>query len=110
MGLFDKMEKAFQSRDVEAVAAFYYPDFQMKMHSSGSTVSLSDMTERWDMVFKNADIQNIRKVYENEDILVRHFVAFYPNGTKDATMHVTLKKDGLMWRTETGVTPLPSKE
>ena len=36
MGLFDKMEKAIQDGDVEAVAAFYHPDFQMKMHSSGN--------------------------------------------------------------------------
>ena len=82
----------------------------MKMHSSGSTVSLSDMTERWDMVFKNANIQNVRKVYENEDSLVRHFVASHPNNTKDATMHLTLKKDGLKWRTETGVTPLDKSD
>ena len=58
------------------------------------------------MVFKNADIQNIRKVYENEDIHVPHCVAYYPNGAKDAKMQVTLKKDGLIWRIEKGVTPL----
>ena len=108
MSLHEKLLEAWG--DAKAYSALHHEDWQMKMHSSGSTVSLSDMTERWDMVFKNANIQNVRKVYENDDILVRHFVASYPNGTKDATMHVTLKKDGLMWRTETGVTPLPSKE
>ena len=68
---------------------------------------LSDQIGNWMFTGK---FEKHRCLYENEDILVRHFVAFYPNGTKDATMHVTLKKDGLMWRTETGVTPLPSKE
>ena len=100
-------EKLLEARgDAEAYRALHHEDWQMKMHCSGSTVALSDMTERKDMVFKNADIQNIRKVYENDDILVRYFVASYPNCTKDATMHVTFKKDGLMWRKETGVTPL----
>ena len=45
-----------------------------------------------------------RTVYENDDIWVQHMRADYPNGTKDATMHVSLKKDGLLWRSETGVT------
>ena len=108
MSLHEKLLKAWG--DAEAYSSLHDEDWQMKMHSNGSTVSLSDMTERWDMVFKNADIQNIRKIYENDDILVRHFVASYPNGIKDATMHVTLKKDGLMWRTETGVTPLDKSD
>ncbi|MBT5796760.1 MAG: nuclear transport factor 2 family protein, partial [Porticoccaceae bacterium] len=43
MGLFDKMEKAIQDGDVEAVAAFYHPDFQMKMHSSGAVMT----KEQW---------------------------------------------------------------
>ena len=53
---------------------------------------------------KHADIKDRRCIYENDDILVQHMRADYPNGTKDATMHVSLKKDGLLWRSETGVT------
>jgi|TARA_A100001011_G_scaffold178354_1_gene187088 hypothetical protein len=30
----------------------------------------------------------------------------FENGDKEAVMLVTLKKDGLFWRTETGATPL----
>ena len=90
MSLHEKLLEA--QGDAEAYSALHHEDWQMKMHSSGSTVSLSDMTERQDMVFKNADVKNIRKVYENEDILVRHFVASYPNGTKDATMHTIFNK------------------
>ena len=71
MSLHEKLLEAWG--DAEAYSALHHEDWQMKMHSSGSTVSLSDMTERWDMVFKNADIQNTRKVYENEDILVKSF-------------------------------------
>ena len=47
-----------------------------------------------------------RCIYENDDILVQHMKPHYSNGTKDATMHVSLKRDGLLWRTETGVTPI----
>ena len=55
-------------------------------------------------IMENADIKNRRCIYENDDILVQHLRAVYPNGTKDATMHVSLKKDGLLYRSETGVT------
>jgi hypothetical protein len=34
---------------------------------------------------------------------VQHMKADYSNGTKDAIMHVSIKKDGLLWWTETGV-------
>ena len=47
--------------DAKTYHALHQEDWQMKMHSSSSTVSLSDMTDRWNIVFKNADIQNIRK-------------------------------------------------
>ena len=53
MGLFDKMEKAIQSRDVEAVAAFYHPDFQMKMHSSGAVITKEQWSEGAASIFSN---------------------------------------------------------
>ena len=43
---------------------------------------------------------------KNEDILVMHSITHFPNNTSDAVMMVHLKKDGLLWRTETGSTPL----
>ena len=51
-----------------------------------------------------------RCLYENEDILVEHRISIYSDGERSATMLVHLKKDVLLWRTETGVTPLPPKE
>ena len=47
-------------------------------------------------------------IYENEDVLVEHRVAKFPNGDREAVLLVHLKKDGLLFRTETGATPLPS--
>ena len=41
---------------------------------------------------ENADIKNHRCIYENDDILAQHLRSDFPNGTKDATMHVSLKK------------------
>ena len=50
---------------------------------------------------------NPRCIYENDDIIVAHNITDFPNGTTDAVMMVHLKKDGLIWRTETGSTPIP---
>ena len=47
-----------------------------------------------------------RCIYENEDILVVHQFVTFPSGDKEAVMNVSIKKDGLLWRTETGATPL----
>ena len=55
------------------------------------------------------DTKDVDKEVENEDILVEHRISTYTDGERSATMLVHLKKDGLLWRTETGVTPLPQK-
>ena len=47
--------------------------------------------------------------WENEDILVTHSIVHFPNGSTDAVMMVHMKKDGLLWRTETGSTPMPKE-
>ena len=78
-------------------------DWEFKFHSSGRIVRRGDNTdeqtlERWD-TFK---VENDRCLYENEDILVTHSIVHFPNGSTDAVMMVHMKKDGLLWRTETG--------
>jgi len=49
---------------------------------------------------------NQRCIYENDDILVEHAFSEFPSGDKEAVMMVHLKKNGLIWRTETGATPI----
>ena len=48
--------------------------------------------------------ENSRCLYENDDILVQHSVVTFPSGDKEAVLMVSQKKDGLIWRTETGAT------
>ena len=43
---------------------------------------------------------------KNEEVLVEHRIVTYGSGDREALMLVHLKKDGLLWRTETGATPL----
>ena len=53
--------------------------------------------------------ENLRCIYENDDILVMHFVMTFPNGTRDAVMYVATKRDGKIVRIETGSTPLSAE-
>ena len=108
--LYDIMAKAKADRDIEAFNRCYHDDWEFKFHSSGRIVRRGDNTveqtlERWD-TFK---IENDRCLYENEDILVTHSIVHFPNGSTDAVMMVHMKKDGLLWRTETRSTPMPKE-
>ena len=108
--LYEKMAKAKADRDISAFNSCYHNDWEFKFHSSGRIVRRGDNTdeqtlERWD-TFK---VEDDRCVYENEDILVTHSIVHFPNGSTDAVMMVHMKKDGLLWRTETGSTPMPKE-
>ena len=108
--LYDIMAKAKADRDINAFNRCYHDDWEFKFHSSGRIVRRGDNTdeqtlERWD-TFK---VENGRCLYENEDILVTHSIVHFPNGSTDAVMMVHMKKDGLLWRTETGSTPMPKQ-
>ena len=94
MGLFGKMEKAIQSREVEAVAAFYHPDFQMKMHSNGAVMTKEQWSEGATSIFSNENVkrQASRCIYENNEILVSHANMTFPNGSKDAVIWVAKKR------------------
>jgi hypothetical protein len=57
---------------------------------------------------KNGKMQNqsSRCIYENQDILVQHDVIAFPDGTKEAIIGVHTLKDGKIFKTETGATPI----
>lgn len=79
----------------------------MIRHSTGERITLKDFHfEQLAPVMTGAKIKDRRCLYENKDILVVHGFATYFNGTREAVMAVYLKKDGLVWRHETGETPL----
>lgn len=108
--LYDRMTKAKADRDIGAFNSCYHDDWEFKFHSSGRIVRRGDNTdeqtlERWD-TFK---VENDRCLFENEGILVTHSIVHFPNGSNDAVMMVHMKKDGLLWCTETGSTPMPKE-
>ena len=108
MKLFRAIKKANEERDIETLMSLYHDDFEFVRHQSGTTLKKSEYRVLISGMFAETSYKEImhRCIYENDDILVQHMKPHYSNGTKDATMHVSLKKDGLLWRTETGVTSI----
>ena len=47
--------------------------------------------------------------FQGYDIIVEHQILSYGSGDREALMLVHQLKDGLMWRTESGATPLSTK-
>ena len=107
MAVFEQWEEAWNKNDAAAWIALLHEDYQFKFHSNGKVMKKSDMTlEMMTAAMTNESVTNRRCLYEIDDICVIHQFNDFENGDKEAVMSVTLKKDGLFWRTETGATPL----
>ena len=76
------------------------------MHSSGSVASKKEYLERLGPLIQKFTPENRRCLYENEDVMIMHFIMPFPNGTKDAVLYYVQKEDGLMRKIETGSTPI----
>ena len=105
--LYDKLVKAWEEADVNLWDEIRHDEWEMLFHSDGRVVRKGDnppeeVAERMAAI----NFEKSRCVYENEDILVVHQFVAFPSGDKEAVMNVSIKKDGLLWRTETGATPL----
>ena len=105
--LYEKYAEAIQNNDAKSEFALYHNDWQFKFHSSGHIMKNGDVSVADSQkMLESIEVTEMRFLYENEYIMVTHSVTKFPNGTSDAVMMVSMKKDGLIWRTETGSTPL----
>ena len=107
MSLFENYTKAWNEKDITAFVECHHDDYELVIHSTGEVKKMEDID--WDKMMEWMVATNVEKhqcIYENDDILVMHSISHFPNDTSDAVMMVHIKKDGLLWRTETGSTPL----
>ena len=104
--LYDLYSQAWDTQNVDMLSSLCHPDFEMLMHSTGAKANKEQYIERVGPLIQKFKPANRRCLYENEDVLVMHFVMSFPNGSKDAVLYYIEKEDGLMRRIETGSTPL----
>ena len=109
--LFEKYKQFWETGDIEAFTFIIDPEIEIIMHSTGGVIDPDLWLERITaVVLSDAYAENIRCLYENDDIMVVHQITNSANGTRDAVMYVFTKTNDMLTRLETGATPLPPKE
>lgn len=109
--LFEKYKQFWKTGDIEAFTSIIDPEIEIIMHSTGGVIDPDLWLERITaVVLSDAYAENIRCLYENDDIMVVHQITNSANGTRDAVMYVFTKTEGMLTRVETGATPLPPKK
>ena len=107
--LYDSYVKAFNESDIDLPLSIHHEEFEATFHSTGKVMTKADMqaadTIAW---MKSMSTDKSRCLYENDDILVIHQFVTYGSGDTDAVMSVFPRKDGLIWRAESGATPMPT--
>lgn len=106
MSLYKKMQKAWRFADWDTWMSCYHDDYEFHSHATGevrrkSSMKVEDL-ENW----AQCAMDDQRLLYENKDIIVDHAYMFFPNGSSEAVLAFHRLKDGKIWRTETGATPV----
>ena len=110
-GHYEEFAQAWETRDITSLAECFAADWEFHMHSTVATITLEQCKEFFGNMLKNPDVknENARLIYENDDIIVMHSIGTFPNGSRDAVMYVGLKRDGKIYKSETGSTPIPDR-
>ena len=105
--LYEKLTGAWNACDLDGWKACYHSDYTFVSHANGMTMTNNDISD--DMMLgmmQTTKLEKQRCLYEDENILVEHSFATFGSGAKESVIAVHTKKDGLIWQTETGATPL----
>ena len=101
MSFYKRYQKAWDEQDISAMLDLYHPDYKRVFHAKGIEQGLDDLEpimSRWLIGTKR---NKRRCLYENEDIVVEHFVANFQDGTTEAVLTVHLLKVVFFFRSET---------
>ena len=94
--------------DVDRYIALMDEEFEYVRHKSRDTLGRDQMADLLRKVWGNGNrtIEELRCLYENDDILVVHTRLAFASGSREGAMIVNLKKDGKIVRIESGVSDL----
>ena len=108
MSFFEKWETAMGNKDLDALMELMHPEWTMVMCSSRKVINRDDYKQTIGQVVVRGKLtrNDVRCIYENDDLMVEHAMVTFLNGSTDAVLVVVTLKDGKLFRTETGSTPL----
>ena len=106
--LFEIIRDSEESRDASKYLDILHDDFVAISHASGTQMNKEEIKPFIEKIFSQEELSfsNPRCLFENKDILVRHQIMTFADGSKEAVMVVETIKDGKIIRSETGATPL----
>ncbi|MBP7002857.1 hypothetical protein [Amaricoccus sp.] len=106
MSIYPVVRSAMQ--DPEPYVGLLHEDFRFVRHQTGTTLDRAEMAAliRGLAASGGVAIHHQRLIYENADVLIDHSLMDFPDGTREAVLHVHLLRDGKILRTETGATPV----
>ena len=105
MSIIEKMSKIVNEGDTAGAEQLIHDDFKFLMHASGKTLSKKDVVA-W-VSMKDVKKNNIRVLFENDDVGFEHAMVTFNDGNKEAVMSYYKFKDGKIAYQETGATKLP---
>jgi len=108
MLIYTEMEAAMRADDADRYAALLAEDFEYVRHKSQDTIDRDAMRDLLRKVWRpgNRTIEDMRCLYENDDILVVHMILSFASGSREGAMIVHQKRDGRIVRIESGVSDL----
>ena len=108
MLIYTEMEAAMRTDDADRYAALLAEDFEYVRHKSQDTIDRDAMRDLLTKVWRpgNRTIEDMRCIYENDDILVVHMTLCFASGSREGAMIVHQKRDGRIVRIESGVSDL----
>ena len=105
--LYEKLMSAWKACDISSWRSCYHQDYTFVSHANGTTIAAGDMSDEMMLgMMQTTTLEKQRCIYEDENILVEHSFATFGSGAKEAVLAVHTKKDGVIWQTETGATPI----
>ena len=108
---YEKTLLSWDNLEISDYLDLLHDDYGFTVHSTGKVSNIKNMDPDFiTKAMQATEYKDRRCIYKNEDVLVEHRVAKYPSGDREAVLLVHKKRDGLLFRTETGAAPLPSKD
>ena len=106
MSIFKAKKKAEDDKDIEVMLSFYHEDVEFVRHQTGTSLTKPEFKEMVTDMFAHASFDRlmVRCIYENDDILVEHFVMRFPDGTWESVLVVNTLENGQVILQETGAT------
>ena len=108
MLIYPELEAAMRTDDVGRYTALLTEDFEYIRHKSQDKIDREGTRDLLAKVWSpgNRTIEDVRCLYENDDILVVHMTLSFASGSREGAMVVHHKREGRIIRIESGVSDL----